>query len=43
MTNEKLSFAIDADSIEIRPLLNKDFLELSMKVISTANPNRNNS
>lgn len=43
MTNEKLSFAIDADSIEIRPLLDKDFLELSMKAISTANPNRNNS
>ena len=43
MNNTKLSFAVDASQIDIKPILKKDFLELSMKAISTANPNRNNS
>ena len=43
MNNTKLSFAVDASQIDIKPILKKDFLELSMKAISSANPNRNNS
>lgn len=43
MNNTKLIFAIDASDISIKPLLQKEFLELSMKAISTAKPNRNNS
>lgn len=37
------SFEVDASQIDIKPLLKKEFLELTMKAISTANPNRNNS
>jgi len=36
-------FEVDADSIDIKQLLQKDFLELSMRVISDANPNVNGS
>jgi len=43
METKKLYFDIDASTIDIKPLLRKDFLELSMKAISSANPNRNNS
>ena len=43
MENTRLSFAIDANQIDIKPLLQKEFLELSMKAISSANPNLNNS
>ena len=44
MTDSKrLSFGVDADQIVIKKLCNKDFLELSMKAISSANPNRNGS
>lgn len=43
MENKKLSFAVDASQIDIKPLLKKEFLELTMRAISTANPNRNNS
>lgn len=43
MDSKKLSFAIDASTIDIKPLLKKDFLELSMRAISSANPNRNKS
>lgn len=38
-----LSFSVDAGDIDIKQFLKKDFLELSIKAISTANPNRNNS
>lgn len=38
-----LSFDVDASQIDIKPLLKKEFLELTMRAISTANPNRNNS
>ena len=41
--DKKLSFAVDASQIDIKPLLQKEFLELTMKAISSANPNRNNS
>lgn len=43
MENTRLSFAVDANQIDIKPLLQKEFLELSMKAISSANPNLNNS
>lgn len=43
MDRKKLSFDIGADQIDIKPILKKDFLELKIKAISTANPNRNNS
>ena len=43
MNNTKLFFEVDASQIDIKPILKKDFLELSMKAISSANPNRNNS
>lgn len=42
-TTTKLSFSVDASQIDIKPLLQKEFLEISMKAISSANPNRNNS
>ena len=38
-----LTFGIDAAQISFKSILNKQFLELSMKVISSACPNRNNS
>lgn len=41
--NKKLVFDVDAKQIKIKKLLKKDFLELSMKAISDANPNRNMS
>ena len=38
-----LSFAVDADSVSLRSICKKDFLELQMRAISTANPNLNGS
>ncbi len=43
MEIKKVSFEVDASQIDIKPLLKKEFLELTMRPISTANPNRNNS
>lgn len=43
MESKKIFLEADASQIDIKPLLRKDFLELSMKAISSANPNRNNS
>lgn len=43
MENKKLTFSVDAGDIDIKKLLQKDFIELSIKAISSANPNRNNS
>lgn len=40
---ERLSFAIDATQIDYKPILDKEFLELKMRAISSANPNRNGS
>ena len=42
-SNKKMVFDVDARQIKIKKLLKKDFLELSMKAISDANPNRNMS
>jgi len=41
--SKKLYFDVDATQIDIKSILKKEFLELRMKAISTANPNRNNS
>lgn len=43
MENKRMFFEVDANSIDIKQLLQKDFLELSMRVISDANPNVNGS
>ena len=43
MENNRMCFEADASSIDIKQLLQKDFLELSMRVISDANPNVNKS
>ena len=39
----KVRYAVDASKIDIKPLLEKEFLELSMRAISSANPNENKS
>lgn len=39
----KMVFDVDANQIKVKKLLKRDFLELSMKAISSANPNRNMS
>lgn len=39
----KMVFDVDANQIKVKKLLKKDFLELSMKAISSANPNLNGS
>lgn len=43
MESKRLSFALDGDQIDFKSYSKKDFLELSMKAISDANPNRNGS
>ena len=43
MESKKLFFEVDGSQIDFKSLLKKEFLELTMKPISTANPNRNNS
>ena len=43
MSSIRLSFAVDADSVSLKSILKKDFLELQMRAISTANPNLNGS
>ena len=43
MENKRMFFEVDANSIDIKQLLQTDFLELSMRVISDANPNVNGS
>lgn len=39
----KKTFEVDPKTVEIKKLLGKDFLELSMRTVSSANPNRNGS
>ena len=39
----KMFLEVDASQIDVKQLLQKDFLELSMKAISSANPNVNNT
>jgi len=41
--NTRLFLEVDADQISVTQLLKKDFLELQMRAISSANPNRNGS
>ena len=41
--NNRMSFAVDADSISLKSIYKRDFLELQMRAISTANPNLNGS
>lgn len=43
MESKKLFFEVDGSQIDFKSLLKKEFLELTMRPISTANPNRNNS
>lgn len=43
MEIRKATFDVGIDQIDIKPLFQKEFLELRMKAISTANPNRNGS
>ena len=43
MMNNRISFSVDADSISLKSIYKKDFLELQMRAISTANPNLNGS
>lgn len=39
----KRTFEVDPKTVEIKKLLGKDFLELSMRTVSSARPNRNGS
>ena len=41
--SSKISFAVNADSVSLKSIYKKDFLELQMRAISTANPNLNGS
>ena len=41
--NKILKFELGSENVKIKNILNKDFLEIEMKAISTAYPNRNNS
>ena len=43
MANKILKFELNPESVKIKKILRKDFLEVEMKAISTAYPNRNNS
>jgi hypothetical protein len=43
MENKKLCFGVDASSITLREIMNRSFLELSMRAISSAKPNINMS
>ena len=43
MEKKTLRFEADATQIDIKSILKKEFVELKMRAISTANPNRNNS
>ena len=38
-----MKFELSPESLKIKSALKKDFLEIEMKAISTANPNRNGS
>lgn len=43
LENKKAFFGVDASKVEIKKLLNKEFLELSLKAISDEKPNRNDT
>ena len=40
---KKLFLEADPNQVTLKKLLGKDFLELSMRTVSSANPNRNGS
>lgn len=42
-SNTKMFLEVDATQLQLKKLVKQDFLELSMKAISSANPNKNNS
>jgi hypothetical protein len=41
MENKKMCFGVDTSSITLRDIMDKQFLELSMRAISTVDPNLN--
>ena len=43
LNNKVVNFELDPKSVNFKEILNQDFLELEIKAISTANPNRNGS
>ena len=43
MANKILKFELNPESVNIKKILRKDFLEVELRAISTAYPNRNNS
>ena len=43
MNDKVKKFELDPKTVKVKELLNKDFLEVEIKAISTANPNRNGS
>jgi len=43
LENKKAFFGVDASKVEIKKLLNSEFLELSLKAISDEKPNRNDT
>lgn len=43
MNDKVIKFELDPKTLKVKDLLNKDFLELEIKAISTAKPNRNGS
>ena len=43
LNNKVMKFELDPKSVKFKEILNQDFLELEIKAISTANPNRNGS
>ena len=43
MANKILKFELNPESVKIKKILRKDFLEVELRAISTAYPNRNNS
>lgn len=43
MDSKKMFFSVDANKMSIKSILKKEFLELSMRAVSSANPNANNT
>ena len=43
LANKILKFELNPESVKIKKILRKDFLEVELRAISTAYPNRNNS
>lgn len=43
MDSKKMFFSVDANKMSVKSILKKEFLELSMRAVSSANPNANNT